>query len=206
MNKCIAVLSLSLLTFSAYGQVSIPAQPAVPAFTIPAPDGKTIISTNNVWSCTATGGLPAGLAFDGTTLTAPKISAGLLTLTGGTKYAAGQYLTSIDANGNITYTPYVPPTGGGSTALKGLISVPAVAAWGQATGTIKVAGAVVPTVSGTTVTGMGATTTIIPTGTALPNGYYFLHAWVSAPGVVSWQFIDQSGAARTAQNFLATVQ
>lgn len=85
-------------------------------FTIPTPDGKTIISANNVWSCVqAAGGLPAGMAFDGTTLTVARVSTAQLTLTGGAVYPDGQYLAAFKS-GVLTWTPYVAPVASGGSA------------------------------------------------------------------------------------------
>ena len=69
------------------------------------------------------GTLPTGMTFDGTTLTVPKISTTELLLTGGTAYSAGNYLATFDSSNNLTYTPYVPSSGGGSTVIGATIAV-----------------------------------------------------------------------------------
>lgn len=87
-------------------------QTSVPAFVVPAPDNTTITSKNNVWSCVVppATGLPSGMSFDGTTLTVPKLSTTLITLTGGTSYGNGTYLATF-SNGLLTFTPYTPVAG-----------------------------------------------------------------------------------------------
>ena len=69
------------------------------------------------------GTLPTGMTFDGTTLTVPKISTTELLLTGGTAYSAGNYLATFDSSNNLTYTPYVPSSGSGSTVIGATIAV-----------------------------------------------------------------------------------
>lgn len=69
--------------------------------------------------------LPPGMTFDGTTLVVPRLS-----LTSGAAYAAGQYIVTFDTQGNLTYTPYVPPStgnGGGANYQTGTLQVPATA-------------------------------------------------------------------------------
>jgi hypothetical protein len=77
-------------------------------------------------------GLPAGLTFDGTTLTVPKLSTALLTLTGGIAYPDGQYLASLKS-GVLTYVPYVAPAAGsGSTSPAGktyTVAIPQQSGW-----------------------------------------------------------------------------
>jgi hypothetical protein len=50
-------------------------------------------------------GLPSWMVCNTSTET---LSVPHLTLTGGTSYAAGEYIVSFDANDNLTYTPYNP--------------------------------------------------------------------------------------------------
>jgi hypothetical protein len=122
MNKIFAfvLFAFTLPVFSQ--QVTVPPitfnYPGV-TFTIPQPDGTTIVVDPNTgkWEATPQTNLPAGMTFDGTTLKVPQISANKLSLTGGTTYASGTYLVSIDTSSNITYLPYTAPTGGGSTVF-----------------------------------------------------------------------------------------
>lgn len=100
---------LALLTLPAAAQQTV---------TIPAPDGKTITSANGVWSCGGSG-LPAGIGWDGTTLTVPQIS-----LTGGPTHPDGLYMASIKAN-VITWTPYVAPVSSGAAPTYQSITIPA---------------------------------------------------------------------------------
>jgi hypothetical protein len=169
-------------------------------------DGVTT-TLNSQGQLVCSGGLPTGLTFDGTTFTAPKISTTQLTLTGGTTYTAGNYLVSISSTGVLTYTPYVPSTG--SSPLIGLVQVPALAAYAKYQTTVSVPGAIAPTVSGSTVTGMAAYASPInpptPSNNQI-NGYYNLTAWVSSNGVVSFYFNDNGGSARPAQNWIIKVQ
>jgi hypothetical protein len=101
------------------------------AFVIPAPDGKTITSTNNVWSCVSSGAVvynaaTGGLSINGVTV--GLLSLKEISLTGGTTYSAGTYLASISSTGQLTYIPY---TSSGSTAAGTTYTVaqPAQAGW-----------------------------------------------------------------------------
>jgi hypothetical protein len=55
------------------------------------------------------------MSFDGTTLTVPAVSAGKVTLTGGTAYQDGSYLVTFKG-GAISYSPYVPPAASAAVA------------------------------------------------------------------------------------------
>lgn len=105
----IQLLLLFALAAQTYAQVS------VPAFVVPAPDGTTITSKNNVWSCassgTGSGSLPPGMVWDATTQT---LTIKNLALTGGPTYAAGQYLVNFDDSHHLNYSLYTPPPAGGS--------------------------------------------------------------------------------------------
>jgi hypothetical protein len=180
------ILLALLLTLPAAAQTTV---------TIPAPDGTTITSKGNVWSCVQSGGLPSGVTFANGLLTAPAISTAKLTLTGGVNYAAGLYLTSIDASGNITYSPYVAPAGGTaapSTAYT--VTLPANASVGSeltTSVTLKIPG-VTPTAN---------TVTANPQVWAAGGNFDFI-AWISAPGVVTVQVRNKTWAPL---NFPATV-
>jgi hypothetical protein len=99
--------------------------------TIPAPDGKTITSANNVWSCVSSGAVvynstTGGLSINGVTV--GLLSLKEISLTGGTTYSAGTYLASISATGQLTYIPYTPSdsTAAGTTYT---VAQPAQAGW-----------------------------------------------------------------------------
>lgn len=104
-----------ILTFFALVAVAIVAIYAQQSFTIPAPDGTTIKAANNVWSAVPQGGggsgsLPPGMHWDAATET---LTIKSLALTGGSKYAPGQYLVNFDDAGNLHYSVYTPPASGG---------------------------------------------------------------------------------------------
>lgn len=131
-------------------QTTVPAfsYPGV-TFNIPQPDGTTIVvNSAGKWSCAVSAGLPAGLTFDGTTFTAPKLSAQSINLTSGTTYPAGTYLVTLDASSNFTLTPYVAPTGGGSgsTVIGATIAVPSstIAAFAEQSKTYTLVGLPAP--------------------------------------------------------------
>lgn len=155
------------------------------SFTIPAPDGKTITSTSNVWSCVQQNGLPPGMTFDGTTLTVPALSATKLTLTGGTAYSAGLYLISFDSSGNLTYSPYVAPSGGAIPAQAIGTSSHSIASAAVVTETHSVTSAVV----GQSVAVINPTTN--------PGNQFHWDAWVSATNQITIRIQNVSAATAT---------
>lgn len=128
-----AILFLSILAFcstAAFGQATITstATPTVTSSgTVPAASASVsgVIKFDNVTlGLNSTGQLsvirsgastwpPAGITFDGTTLTVPKLSTTQVSLTGGTNYPNGLYVASF-TGGVITWIPLtasILPTG-----------------------------------------------------------------------------------------------
>jgi hypothetical protein len=101
------LLAFALLGTLAHAQVNVP----IPAATsnsqgVIQPDGKTATVANGILSCVQ--GLPAGMTFDGTTLTVPELN-----LTGGPGLptsASGEYLLGL-SSGILSPVPYVPTPG-----------------------------------------------------------------------------------------------
>lgn len=192
-------ISLILLFLSC---VPMFAQIAVPAFTVPAPDGTTIVSKQNVWSCVPQP-LPAGMSFDGTTLNVPKISTGTLTLADGPVYQNGQYLITISG---------ATPTSPGVVMLT---AAPASTPAAGATYTVTL-----PTTNGTSWTPVpgltvasGQTYSVNPVFTGAPNAtatawwlYANLSLFVNSAGTAYVRLQNTTSIPITGASALVTVK
>jgi hypothetical protein len=109
IKKWFLALLVTVSTFAvAQTSVNIPAQTvSIPAQTVNLPAQVVSLPAFPFnW--------PAGISYDGVTLTVPKVATQQLTLTNGVKYGAGNYLASFDGLGNVTYVAV--PVGSGFIA------------------------------------------------------------------------------------------
>lgn len=158
--------------------------------TIPAPDGKTIVSNNNVWSCTPTG-LPPGMTFDGITLSVPKIA-----LTAGAVYPAGLYLVSFDDNSDVTFSPYTAPKGSNLTVAS--VTVPSTSFAAFQTLSIPLADADIPAFS-------TAAIVTLNSQTELTKGGIFRYSYTTSAGKLTLTVTSTVGSAQTYGPYPVTI-
>ncbi len=171
-------------------------------FTIPVADGTTITETNGVLSAVTqavAGGAEVSysngvITINGVAITT--LTLDNLTLIGGTTYPAGTYLVSFDANGDLTYTPYVAG-GSGTPGSTYTVNAPAqaiyVVAWLPVPGlTVK----------------PGQVWSVAPVFAGTPNpaslNYLMVTAWVNSSGAMYLRVSNSS--AIPAMSYVVTVQ
>lgn len=189
-----------LALFLIFGATLASAQTTV---VVPAPDGKTIISKDNIWSCIQPGNsnviyANGILSVNGTPVTL--LSLTQLNLTGGTVYPDGDYLATFKG-GSLTWKPYVPPVPSGGTSVPGksfMLPVPALAGWAQ--GWYQVKGAVLAA---------GQIIFATPTFTGQPPAsmlYLTDTVWADSTGQVWIRIGNGTGNAFPAMNWSITVK
>jgi hypothetical protein len=193
MKKFILIFLLAPML---HAQTTVPAQPA---FTVPAPDGSTIVSKAGVWSCTVSG-LPASVYNLATgALTVNSVTTSQIILINGTAYPAGKYNVLFDGSGNLTYTPDTD-SGGGSAPVGAsyTLPVPAQAAW-----------AVTYTSLPNVVIKSGQTFSVTPVFSGVPGlamNYLNGVPFVNAAGVFYLRVSNGSGTATPATSWTVVVK
>jgi len=119
-----------------------------------------------------------------------------VTISGGTTYPAGLYLANLDANGNLSFSPYVKPTGSALTVQP--ITIPSTSFAAYQTLTIPVKESDIPAYGSPAIV-------LLNPSTEITKGGIFRYSYSTVAGQLNLTVTSTVGSAQTYGPYTATV-